>query len=60
AYSLLAIGFCGGFTTFSAFSMENVHLLQQGHWLQFTLYACGSVLLGILGFLLGFWLMKAT
>ena len=32
AWSLLAIGFCGGLSTFSTFSFENVQLLQQGQW----------------------------
>lgn len=59
-YTLLAIGFCGGFTTFSSFSMENVQLIQQGQWLQFILYVCTSLLLGIAGFALGLWLMKST
>ena len=29
---LLLVGFCGGFSTFSTFSFENVQLFQAGHW----------------------------
>ena len=29
---LLITGLCGGFSTFSSFSMENVELAKQGHW----------------------------
>ncbi|MBL7726755.1 MAG: fluoride efflux transporter CrcB [Dinghuibacter sp.] len=41
---LLATGLCGGFTTFSAFSLENLALLQQQKMGLFLLYAAGSVL----------------
>jgi CrcB protein len=43
----LATGVCGGFTTFSAFSIENIQLLEQGKWMACLLYITGSVILGI-------------
>jgi CrcB protein len=40
---LLMTGFCGGFTTFSAFSVENIQLLQKGEFV----FAAGNILLSI-------------
>lgn len=43
----LMVGLCGGFTTFSAFGLQNLELLQRGTWSPFLAYALGSVALGI-------------
>ena len=43
----LTTGFCGGFTTFSAFSMESISLLKSGNLSYAFLYISGSVLGGI-------------
>ncbi len=48
---LLTIGFCGGFTTFSAFSWESFNLLKQGDLLLFFTY----VLLSVIFCLLAVW-----
>ncbi len=44
---LLATGFCGGFTTFSAFGQENLELLQHQQYLLATLYTLCSLIGGI-------------
>jgi CrcB protein len=52
--ALLAIGFCGAYTTFSTFGFEAVGLLQGGQWLRATGYLVGSVVLSLLSVVLGF------
>ena len=47
AMLLLATGFCGGFTTFSAFSYENQVLLKAGDFMTLGIYTISSVILGI-------------
>ncbi len=53
----LATGICGGFTTFSAFSLENLQLLQQGKYLWALLYIAASIVLGLMATFFGYKLM---
>ncbi len=40
----LMIGFCGGFTTFSSFSLDTLGLMRGGEWGKATLYVVLSCL----------------
>lgn len=54
--ALLAVGFCGSFTTFSTFGYETVLLLGSGGYTLAATYVCGSVLLSLAGVGAGIWL----
>lgn len=55
---LLMTGFCGGFTTFSAFANENFLLLKGGDLIVASLYVAASVSAGLLAVWLGNELMR--
>lgn len=57
--AMLIVGFCGGFTTFSAFSLEVVGLAQGGEWARAAAYVGASLLLCLAGTAAGFALMRA-
>ena len=49
----LIAGLLGGYTTFSAFGLETVTLLESGNAWRAVVYASASVLLGVLGVMAG-------
>jgi CrcB protein len=55
---LLVTGFLGGFTTFSAFSLESALLLEKGDYLNMSAYIAASVIGTIAAVFLGSALVK--
>ncbi|MEG0499115.1 MAG: fluoride efflux transporter CrcB [Alistipes sp.] len=53
---LLVIGFCGGFTTFSTFSVDALHLLRDGAYTSAMLYMVLSVVVCVVCAALGVWI----
>ena len=58
SWKFLATGICGGFTTYSAFSLEGFELLQQQRYSVFALYFFLSIVIGLAAVLLGYTLTK--
>lgn len=59
AVLFLKVGVCGGFTTFSTFSLESLDLLESGRPAAFAVYVIASVTLCVAGVLGGKWLAGA-
>jgi fluoride exporter len=53
----LIAGILGGFTTFSAFSLENMHLIKEGDYknllLNVSIQTIGGLLLALMGYFIG-------
>jgi CrcB protein len=56
--TFLATGVLGGFTTFSAFSMDFAHLMQRHDTLPAAAYVVASVVLSIAALYAGLWLVR--
>ncbi|HLU14631.1 MAG TPA: fluoride efflux transporter CrcB [Burkholderiaceae bacterium] len=56
---ILTTGFLGGFTTFSAFSLDVVMLHDQGKWLLAAFYAVASVGFALAGLFIGIAIARA-
>ena len=54
ARQFVMIGICGGYTTFSTFSLETLYLMRAGEWIPAAANAVGSVLLCLFSVWLGF------
>lgn len=54
----LTVGVLGGFTTFSAFSLDSVLLLQRGQMIEAVSYILGSVILSLGGLVAGMMLVR--
>lgn len=50
---LVMVGICGGFTTFSSFSLQTFDLMRHGHFIRATINVIGSVVLCICAVALG-------
>jgi CrcB protein len=52
ATQFLMVGICGGYTTFSSFSLQTLNLLREREWL----YAGGNVILSVILCMIAVWL----
>jgi CrcB protein len=55
----LGVGVLGGFTTFSAFSLEGWRMIESGQWVLATGYAAASVVASVAATAAGYGLLRA-
>jgi fluoride exporter len=60
ARNFLMVGVMGGFTTFSAFSLQTLELMRVQQWLQAGANVMLSVLLCLVAVAVGYWLMSGV
>ena len=56
---LIAIGFCGSYTTFSSYAFESIALLEQGHWADLAANIVTNNALALLAIIAGAMLARA-
>jgi CrcB protein len=56
----LGVGMLGGFTTFSAFSLETVQMIERGELIVAAAYAVSSVAGSVALLFVGLWVARAT
>lgn len=56
--AFLGTGVLGGFTTFSAFSLETAVLIEKRDFTAAATYSIGSVVVGLIALFIGLWLSR--
>ena len=56
----LTVGICGGFTTFSTFSLDAYVLMERGEWMPAAAYVAASVVLSIAALVAALHLVRAA
>lgn len=54
----MAVGFCGGFSTFSSFALEVFNLQQNSNYLMIIAYALSSIIFSIIAIYIGILIAK--